>query len=163
MVQTPETRQDPPMTCLSVLCISLRFHHNHSWCTLGFQKVFFSYRYWWLAAKPRQQGVKRRQKKKTYQTLSNRKHCLFHIRYFENGPLEPGYSWWSVCFQTFSIDFSFLPNGVTGAMDVKYKLTFTSASSSQWQISWWEGFSVAFSNRERNRVYKVVRLFQAFR
>ena len=23
--------------------------------------------------------------------LSNRKHGLFHIRYFENGPLEPGY------------------------------------------------------------------------
>ena len=21
----------------------------------------------------------------------NRKHCLFYIRYFENGPLEPGY------------------------------------------------------------------------
>ena len=23
--------------------------------------------------------------------FSNRKHGLFHIRYFENGPLEPGY------------------------------------------------------------------------
>ena len=24
--------------------------------------------------------------------IANRKHGLFHIRYFENGPLEPGYT-----------------------------------------------------------------------
>ena len=51
-----------------------------------FQTIFFSYRYWSFAAKPRQRGAKRRERKIA---LSNRKHGLFHIRYFENGPLEP--------------------------------------------------------------------------
>ena len=35
----------------------------------------------------RQQGADRRECVSA--ALSNRKHGLFHIRYFENGPLEP--------------------------------------------------------------------------
>ena len=31
----------------------------------GFQRILLSYRYWWFAAKPRQQGVKRREKRMT--------------------------------------------------------------------------------------------------
>ena len=50
----------------------------------GFKRIFFSYRYWWFAAKPRSRGASRR-------ALSNREHDLFHFRYFENGPLEPEY------------------------------------------------------------------------
>ena len=52
-----------------------------------FQTILFSHWYWSFAAKPRQQGAECQETG----ALSNRKHGLFHIRYFENGPLEPGY------------------------------------------------------------------------
>ena len=54
----------------------------------GFQMIFFSYRYRWLVAKPRQRDAKCRGERAFN---INRKHGLFHPRYFENGPLEPGY------------------------------------------------------------------------
>ena len=54
----------------------------------GFQRIFFSYRYRWFVAKPRQRGAKCRGERAFN---INRKHGLFHPRYFENGPLEPGY------------------------------------------------------------------------
>ena len=54
----------------------------------GFQRIFFSYRYRWLVAKPRQRGAKCRGERAFN---INRKHGLFHPRYFESGPLEPGY------------------------------------------------------------------------
>ena len=57
----------------------------------GSKRIFFFYRYWWFAAKPRQRGAKRREKKITREPYQTRKHGLFHIRYFDNGPLEPGY------------------------------------------------------------------------
>ena len=41
------------------------------------------------AASPRREAP--REKNNVSGALSNRKHGLFHIRYFENGPLEPGY------------------------------------------------------------------------
>ena len=47
----------------------------------GFQRIFFSYRY----------RGSRRSRVKEARALSNRKHGLFQIRYFENGTLEPGY------------------------------------------------------------------------
>ena len=47
-----------------------------------------SYRYWWLAAKPRQRGAKCGGERAFN---INRKHGLFYLKYFENGPLEPGY------------------------------------------------------------------------
>ena len=41
----------------------------------------------WFAAKPRQLGAKGREKKIIVSgALSNRKHALFQIRFFENGP-----------------------------------------------------------------------------
>ena len=54
----------------------------------GFQRIFFSYRYRWFVAKPRQRGAKCRGERAVN---INRKHGLFHPRYCENGPLEPGY------------------------------------------------------------------------
>ena len=47
----------------------------------GFQRIFFSYRY----------RGSRRSRVNEARALSNRKHGLFQIRYFENGTLEPGY------------------------------------------------------------------------
>ena len=55
----------------------------------GFQTIFFSHRYWSFVAKPRQRGAQAERQETG--ALSNRKHSLFHIRYFENGSLEPGY------------------------------------------------------------------------
>ena len=57
-------------------------------CVPWVPDIFFSYRYWWFAAKPRQRGAKCRGERAFN---INRKHGLFHLRYFENGPLEPGY------------------------------------------------------------------------
>ena len=57
-------------------------------CVPWVPDIFFSYRYWWFAAKPRQRGAKCRGERAFN---INRKHGLFHPRYFENGPLEPGY------------------------------------------------------------------------
>ena len=54
----------------------------------GFQRIFFSYRCRWFVAKPRQRGAKCREERAFN---INRKHGLFHPKYFENGPLEPGY------------------------------------------------------------------------
>ena len=42
----------------------------------GFQRILFSYRYWWFAAKPRQPGAKRREKRMTSGHRSYRSH--FH-------------------------------------------------------------------------------------
>ena len=53
-------------------------------CALGSRGYFFLMD---TAGSRRQQGADRRES--VLGALSNRKHGLFHIRYFENGPLEP--------------------------------------------------------------------------
>ena len=53
-------------------------------CTLGSRGYFFLMD---TDGSRRQQSADRR--KSVSGALSNRKHGLFHIRYFENGPLEP--------------------------------------------------------------------------
>ena len=55
----------------------------------GFQTTFFLIDTHRWVAKPRQRGAQAERQETG--ALSNRKHGLFHIRYFENGPLEPGY------------------------------------------------------------------------
>ena len=40
-----------------------------------------------------EEELRRHERRSVSGALSNCKHGLFHIRYFENGPLEPGYSW----------------------------------------------------------------------
>ena len=52
------------------------------------EDIFFFYRCWWLAAKPLQRGAKCRGERAFNINPWAR---LFHLRYFENGPLEPGY------------------------------------------------------------------------
>ena len=54
-------------------------------------------------------------------STSNRKHGLFHIRYFENGPLEPGYP--TICMNdNFWIIYTFegSVDWVYGQLGVKY-------------------------------------------
>ena len=43
------------------------------------------------AASTRREAPREKNNRSVSGALSNRKHGLFHIRYFENGPLEPGY------------------------------------------------------------------------
>ena len=43
------------------------------------------------AASTRREVPREKNNRSVSGALSNRKHGLFHIRYFENGPLEPGY------------------------------------------------------------------------
>ena len=52
-------------------------------CTLGPGWFFFSYRYWWFASTRREMP-----RRKSFNLIST---GLFHLRYFEDGPLEPGY------------------------------------------------------------------------
>ena len=51
---------------------------------LEFQRIFF------LIATDGSRREAPREKNNVSGALSNRKHGLFHIRYFGNGPLEPG-------------------------------------------------------------------------
>ena len=68
--------------------------------------------------------VKEKNSRKPYQTVST--DDLFHIRYFENGPLEPGY------VKDFSIYKKFLATAPIFIHETGY-LQVTTKISSQWQ------------------------------
>ena len=63
-------------------------------CKPSFQKFFFLSSILIVrgeAASTRREAPREKNNRSVSGALSNRKHGLFHIRYFENGPLEPGY------------------------------------------------------------------------